>query len=364
MKYQRLIFSGLVVTFMLLTGCKNKEQVKQENIRPVKYEVASKNNAKKTRTFSGIASASDEIELSFRSTGIVTTLNAIAGQRVKKGALLMKLDNVQAQLSYEQSFSALNSAKSAMNTAKSSLERSKALYESGSQSLSDYESAKNAFQSALDNYESAIRKNEIDKTNISYGYIYAPKSGIIAEVNISLNETVGSGQIVAILNAGDEINVVVGLTESVINNISIGMPAQIGFTSLEDGDYTGSVIEIAPIVDTKSSTFPVKIDISNPIEDIRPGMVANVTFTFGSGENKESDLLLVPINAVGEDGDGNFVFVIELTDEKVGIVKKQLISLGELTNEGFLVKEGLNEGQLIATAGLQTLLDGQKVKLQ
>ena len=60
----------------------------------------------------------------------------------------------------------------------------------------------------------------------------------------------------------------------------------------------------------------------------------------------------------------NFVFVIETEDNKVGVAKKQLITLGELTSEGFLVKDGLQEGQLIATAGLQTLLDGQKVKLQ
>ena len=363
MKFHNLIFTGLL-SILLISGCTKKESARKEVIRPVKYEIVGKNNAQKSRTFSGVISASDEIELSFRSTGVITTLNAKVGERVKKGDLLMKLDNVQAQLAYEQSLSALSSAKSAMNTAKSSLERSKALYEKGSQSLSDYESAKNVFQKALDNYESAKRKKDIDQSNISYGFIYAPKSGTIANVSISLNETVSSGQTVAVLNAGDELNVIVGLPESVINNVSVGMEAKLEFASVENRDFSGSVVEMSPIIDTKSSTFPVKVDISSPTQELKPGMVANVTFTFGSNEVNGASSIIVPVNAVGEDGDGNFVFIIELTDENEGIAKKQTVSLGELTNNGFLVKDGLEEEQLIATAGLQTLLDGQKVKLQ
>ena len=363
MKYTNHIILLLLIT-ITFSSCKDKTEEKKEVLRPVRYEVVSKANTQKSRTFSGVASAGNELELSFRSSGIITALNAKVGQRVKKGALLMKLDNVQAQLAYEQSISALNSAKSAMNTSKSSLERSKALYEKGSQSLSDYETAKNSFQNALDSYESAKRKKEIDQSQINYGYIYAPKSGIIAAVNTSLNETVSSGQTMAILNAGDEVNVIVGMPESVINNISIGMLTDINFTSLAEGEFKGSIIEIAPIVDSQTTTFPVKVDISNPSSAIKPGMVANVTFTFGSVNNTQSNLLIIPVKSVGEDGKGNYVFVIESEDDKVGIAKKQTITLGELTNAGFIVKSGLTEGQKIATAGLQTLLDGQRVKLQ
>ncbi len=363
MKYINHIILSLIIT-IAFSSCKQKTEEKKEVIRPVRYEVISKGNTQKNRTFSGVASAGNEIELSFRSSGVIAILKVKVGQRVKKGDLLLKLDNVQANLAYEQSISALNSAKSEMNTAKSSLERSKALYEKGSQSLSDYETAKNSFQNALDSYESAKRKKDIGQSQINYGYIYAPKSGVIAVVNTSLNETVSSGQTMAILNAGDEVNVIVGIPESVINNIAIGMPIDINFTSLSEGDFNGSIIEIAPNVNSQTSTFPVKIDISNPSSAIKPGMVANVTFTFGPADNTQSNFMIIPVKSVGEDGNGNYVFVIESEDDKVGIAKKQTITLGELTNAGFVVKSGLAEGQKIATAGLQTLLDGQKVKLQ
>lgn len=354
----------LTFIFVLLTSCNNKKEAKKEILKPVRYTKVTKINALKIRTYSGVASASNEIELSFRSTGIVSTLRAKVGQRVNKGDLLMKLDNVQAQLAYEQSLSALKSAESALNTAKSSLERSKALFEKGSQSLSDYENAKNSFQSALDQYESAKRKKDIDQNQISYGYIYAPKKGVLASVDISVNETVSSGQTVAVLNAGDDVNVTVGLPENVINKVTIGMSTIIRFASIEGPDFEGNIIEISPIADSNTSTFPVKIDIPKSTNAIKPGMVANVSFTFGSASASEYHQLVVPVKAVGEDGNGNFVMLIQTDDNKVGMIKKQIIELGELTNEGFLVKDGLEEGQLIATAGLQTLLNNQKVKIQ
>ena len=74
-------------------------------------------------------------------------------------------------------------------------------------------------------------------------------------------------------------------------------------------------------------------------------------------------MIVVPIKAVGEDGEGNYVFLIETEDNKTGIVRKQTIKIGEITSNGFEVESGLEAGQLIATAGLQSLLDGQKVKL-
>lgn len=353
-----------VLTSLMLNACKEKEVIKKEILRPVQFQVVGSSDAQKIRTFSGIAKAGDEIELSFRSNGIITALNIKVGQKVNKGDLIAKLDNVQANLAYEQSVSALNSAKSAMNTAKSSLDRIKSLYEKGSNSLSDYEAAKNSYQNALDQYESAKRNKSIQQSQISYGYIKAPKAGVIAAKNSQLNENVSAGQVIAILNAGDQTNIEVGLPENVINKVQLGMNPEISFSALTGKKFRGNIIEISPIVNEGSATYPVKIDIADATEDIKPGMTANVTFIFGDAQTKNDTALVIPVKSVGEDGDGNFVFLIESEDGTIGIAKKHHIEIGELTTGGFKIKSGLTEGQKIATAGLQTLLDGQKVKLQ
>ena len=244
------------------------------------------------------------------------------------------------------------------------MERTRLLYEKGSASLSDYENAKNTFQNALDQYESEKRNKSIQQSQINYGFIHAPKDGVIAVSNSVINENVSAGQVIAVLNSGEGINVDVGLPENIINKVIPDMPTKVSFSALEAGDFEGRVIEIAPIVDANASTFPVKIDIVNPSTSIKPGMIAKVTFIFGNAEVKGKNNLIVPVKAVGQDDNGNFVFIIESTNDTIGIAKKQHIQIGELTNEGFKILGGLSEGQKIATAGLQTLLDGQKVRLQ
>lgn len=352
----------LIANFSI--SCSEETKTTKEIIRPVRYTVVGMQNDSKTKSFRGVATAGNEIELSFRNTGIVSKLNVKAGQRVKKGDLIAKLDNIQAQLAFQKAQSSLNSTKSSMKTAKSTLERSKILYEKGSYSLSDYEKAKNSFQSALDTYESSLKTLEMEKDKIEYGYIYAPKNGIIASKNVNVNETVGSGQVIAVLNAGKELNIVVGLPGSLINKVSIGTQPKITFSAIANQDFTGNVIEISPIINSEQSTFPVKVDITDPSSKIKPGMIASVEFIFEQNVETISNHVVVPVKSVGEDGNGNYVFVVESDDDQTGIVKKQTIQIGSLTNQGFEILSGLDEGQKIATAGLQTLLDGQKVRLQ
>ncbi len=363
MKFVKYIVP-VIFSFLLLNACKEKEVKKEEVLRPVKYEVVGTSNIQGKRTYSGTAKASDAIGLSFRSGGIITKVNYWKGDKVKKGAVIARLDNVEANLAYEQSVSALNSAKSAMNTAKSNLNRIKSLYEKGSNSLSDYEQAKNSYQSALDQYESAKRNKSIQATQLSYGIIKAPKDGVIAWTDGAVNEQVTAGHQFAELNAGKGIKVEVGLPEAVINKVKVNMSTKIKFSVIENKVFEGRIFEVSPSIDPNSLTYITAIEIINPVPEIKPGMASNVTFDFSQNSTNTSNKLIIPVKAVGEDGKGNFVFVVESNDGKIGKVKKQHIEIGALTSSGFEVKKGLSSGEKIATAGLQTLLDGQKVKLQ
>jgi membrane fusion protein, multidrug efflux system len=352
------------VLLLVLNSCTEKEPEKQNVLRPVKYTTVGSTTNDFRRQLSGTIKAADEIDLSFRSSGVITVLNISVGQDVKKGQLLAKLDNVQAELAYEQSISALSSAKSSKSTSKSNLDRVRALYEKGSTSLSDYEQAKNGYQTASDQYESALRNKSIQKTQINYGVIRAPKDGIIAIKNNELNETASPGQIIGVLNAGSTINVMVGLPESMINKTKLGMKTDLVFSALNSKKYKGTIIEIAPVVDENSATYPIKIEIDTPNKDMKPGMATTIIFDFSEIKNVMDDTLSVPLKAVGEEGDKNFVFLIKSSDLNKGKVKKQYIEIGKLSSDGFVVKSGLKTGDLIATAGLQTLLDGQEVRLK
>ena len=358
-----IIVTLMIVTPMLLTSCNgSKGQQPIEVIKPVRYQKIAFASGDKVRSFLGTARSDKEINLSFRTSGILTTLNINVGQKVLKGDLLAQLDNAEAILSLEQSIASENSAESNLHTATSTLERTRTLYEKGSASLSDYENAKSSYASAEANYESANRSVDIRKKQVSYGVIYAPAPGIIASRTVEANENVSAGQVVAILNAGSNMEVDLGVPENTINLLSKNMPVEIEFTALKGKRFNGFINEISPSLDANSSTYPIRVSISDPSPDIKSGMAANVIFFFAVKTDRES--LIVPVAAVGEDSEGNFVFLIHSEDGKAGTVKKHHFSIGELTPHGFIIKEGLALDDSVATAGLQTLLDGQKVKLQ
>ncbi len=357
---QRLGF--LLVFALILISCGAEEKKEETTLRPVKYMEIGFLGGEKSRTFSGTARTDKIINLSFRNSGIITQFDLKLGQNVKKGQLLAKLDNVQSRLAYEQSITQLNSAASQVNTAKLSLNRVRTLYEKGSTSLSDFEAAKNSFRNAEESYKSAKRGVQIQQEQINYGYIYAPEDGTIASISAEIDENVSPGQAVAVLNAGTDMEITLGIPESIINGVKPNMDVVVDFTSIEEDQFKGRVSEVAPSVDANTSTYPVKVIVTNPSDAIKSGMAANVTFDFGDYDSN-SNVLVVPAHAVGEDSNGRFVFLVEGQGETAK-VKKQGVQLGNLTAQGFEVTSGLSSGQKIAVAGLQTLLDGQEVRLQ
>lgn len=361
MKLVLKLFTVAIITGLFFS-CGEQEKETKQFLRPVKYEEVGYLGGEKIRTFSGTAQTDKIIGLSFRSSGIITIFDIRLGQEVKKGQLLSKLDNVQARLNYETAVSSKNSAESQMNTAKLSLNRTRSLFEKGSASLSDFEAAKNSYNTAQESFESAKRSVSIQQEQIRYGYLYAPENGIISSVEAEINENVRGGQNIATLNAGRDMEISLGIPESVINGVKKDDSVSVTFSSFQEKSYKGTVDKVSPAVDKNTATYPVIIKITNPTNEIKSGMSANVTFNFGD-INKDNRALVVPAYAVGEDTKGRFVFLIEEKD-KTAIVKKQYIDIGALTSYGFEVKSGISQGQKIATAGLQTLLNGQEIKLQ
>ena len=358
---------GITVFFFVLgmavcfSACREEEPEPEKTLRPVVYHEVGFADGGRVRTFSGTAETEKVIDLSFRTSGIINTFNIRLGQRVRRGQLLAQLDNVQARLAYEQAVASLNSAASQMNTAKLNYERVRSLYEKGSASLSDFENAKNSFRTAEASYGSAERSVDIQREQISYAFIYAPEDGIIASVSAEVDENVSAGQPVAVLNAGTDMEIVLGLPESVITGVQPDAEVQLAFTSLVGQQFAGVVTEVSPSVDPNSATYPVRVRVVNPTSDVRSGMTANVTFNFDIDETP-SAALIVPARAVGEDDAGRFVFLLE-EDGATVRVRKQPVEVGALTTEGFEIVDGLIAGQKIATAGLQTLLNGQEVRL-
>jgi hypothetical protein len=111
------------------------------------------------------------------------------------------------------------------------------------------------------------------------------------------------------------------------------------------------------------TTFPVTVRLDDAAPDVRPGMAATVSFLFESKDQRER--FLVPSIAVGEDRGGRFVYVVEPLPEEPGFgtAIRRAVTIGELTKDGIEIFEGLADGDLVVTAGLSRIIEGQKVKI-
>ena len=110
-----------------------------------------------------------------------------------------------------------------------------------------------------------------------------------------------------------------------------------------------------------ATTFPVTARLSRPSQEVRSGMAATVAFRFDAGEGES---IYLPPHAVGGDGQGRFVFLLEPSGEEgVGLVRRTPVEIGEFTREGLMIRSGVSVGQRVVTAGVRRLTDGQRVKL-
>lgn len=357
--FTALVFAGLII----VSGC-GKEKKSQEvaQLRPVKHSEVFLQGGDQQRTFNGTSQSGSETRLSFRTNGLITQVNVKVGDRVKKNQLLAKLDQRDMSLNYEKAKSALESTRIQLENSRSNLTRVKELYQINSASLSDYEQAKNSFASAQNNYQSAQKSLDLQSSQFSYAKIVAPTEGIVTQLNSEVNEFAQAGSSIIVINASEgDIEINVGVPESYISRIQEGEEVKVQFSSLEGKSYSAVITEVG-FSSSGASSYPVIVKLTETDPEIRPGMPAEVLFLF-KAKTESASQLIVDFKAVAEDGQGNFAYKLIKQQEKSYKVEKTKLEIGPLTNDGFVVSSGLKEGDMVATAGLRSLVDGMMVTL-
>ncbi|MBW2592641.1 MAG: efflux RND transporter periplasmic adaptor subunit [Deltaproteobacteria bacterium] len=355
------LFFLFILCTLFFSGCSGEVEQKEEIIRPVRYQQVKKSDIKKTRSFSGVSKAATEMKLSFRISGTLETVKVKVGQKIKKAVLIASIDDTDIRIQYEEANVAMRNAEVQKDNAKANLARVKKLYENNNVPLSEYEDAKNQYAAARAEHESRIKKLDLQKSQLSYSKLFSPMAGIVAEVPVEKNENINAGQVIALLSSDKEIEVEVGIPGSYISRIKTGDTVSVAFSSLRDQSFSGTVTEVSYAA-SGASTYPVRVRLEKLTKDIRPGMPADVNFTFSSENEGEGDLV-APVNAVAKDQQGNYVFIVTEGSEKgFATVKKRQVRVGTLTNGGFIVLNGLKQGELVVISGVSKITDGMKVK--
>ena len=360
-KYLRLFFVFFAAA-LIIPSCKEKEQA-TEIIRPVRYVQVFATGGSRVRTFPGVAQAGTESRLSFKVAGTVQRIAVRVGDRVQEGQIIAELDPYDYQLQVQQARAALLQAEAQARNANAAYSRTRSLYENNSASKQDLDSARMAYESANAMAQASSKQLEQAQLQLSYTKITAPVDGAIAEVNCEVNENVQAGMHLFLLTAGSQLEIKVSIPEVLISQIQENNEAKAKFDAIPDKEFQAVVSEVGIKSTTLATTYPVIILLKQSDPDIRAGMAASVSFRFESKDARER--FIVPSEAVGEDREGRYVFTVERLpeQEELGIVRRRSVEVGELTEDGLEIFEGLSDGDLVVTAGISHIVDGKKVKL-
>ncbi len=396
-------------------GCSSPDS-RSEPIRPVRAMKVGDVMSIGGREFPGRAAAKNEVELSFQVPGLLTSLPVDVGTDVKKGDVIGTLDprdfetalaNAQGTLAQarasltametgarpeevEQLKAAVAEAEANYKEAKSAFDRTDKLYARGAATEQELDVAlarrdrtaaqlatakedlniglKGARKEDLDAKRAEIRALEAAvataKNQLDYTVLKAPFDGEIAARYVDNFQTVLAKQAVVRLLDVSTIEVTVQIPESVIPLVSLVKQVSCRFDVFGDREFIGHVTKTGGEASSTTRTYPVTVEIPQP-DDVRilPGMAAKISNKPDeSQENSEGSLVIPPAAVFTAEGKGqSYVWVVK---EPEMVVARREIKLGELTRVGMVVLEGLERGEWVVTAGVNTLRENQQVKVQ
>lgn len=354
--------AAALITLMMLTGgCGKEPPEKAEVIRPVRYQQVFASGGERVRTFSGVSKSGEESRLSFKVPGTIERLAVAVGDQVKAGDLIATLDAGDFQLQAEEAEATLRRYEAQARSADAAYSRIRGLYENDHASLSDLDGARAASETAVAAVRSAEKGLELARNQLAYTRLTAPIDGAIAEVPVEKNENIAARKVVALLTSGSNMEVRVGVPEILIAQIREGSSVTISFDAIPGHRFPAVVTEVGVAAGEMATVYPVTARLDESSPDVRPGMAAEVAFSFASTDRGEH--IFVPPAAVGEDREGNFVYIVDGVVEGIGTARRRVVRVGALSGDGLEIEEGVRDGELLVTAGVNKLVDGRRVKM-
>ena len=305
-------------------------------------EVVKVATAAMTRTITAVGSLRSDESITVRPevAGRIAFIGFQEGQRVPKGATLLRLDPAINRAEVQQ-------AEANLTLANAKFERAVELQGRGFISGQAKDEAENNLKVA--EAAVALAQARLAKTEVK-----APFSGIIGLRVVSVGDYVKEGADVVNLEAIDPLKVDFRVPEVYLKQVTLGQPLEVTLDALPGKRYEGKVYAINPLVDTAGRSIVIRAQVRNQDTALRPGMFARVRlFT-----EARADALVLPEQALVPQGDEQYVFrVID------GKAVRTRIGVGQRRDALVEIVAGLALGDVVVSAGQLKLRDGVPVKV-
>ncbi len=350
----RIAIAALIAA--AVTGC-NQAAPPTEAARQVRTVVVHDGAEGEIVSLTGQVRAKDEASLAFRLDGRMIERPVHVGDKVAAGQIVARLDPQIQQNARQSAEANLASAEATLAEARLIFSRQQQLLKDGWTPRANFDDAEQRLLTAQAQVDSAQAQARTAREQQSYTVLAADAPGAVTAVGAEPGEVVRAGQMVAQLAREGGRDAVFDVPEQLIRNGPPQDPhVEIALTNDPQVKATGEVREIAPQADSTTRTFQVKVGITDPPPGMKLGdtVLGRIRLTAPPGVE-------VPASALTETDGRPAVWIV---DPKSKTVSLRGVEVARYDQADVVISKGLNTGEFVVTAGVQTLHPGQKVRLQ
>lgn len=285
--------------------------------------------------------------------GQVRAIYIKRGDRVKRGQLILQLDNTLIKQSAAAATQNIETLKSQAALAKSVYEKQKNLWEQNIGSEIQLMTAKTNADAMASQLKAAMEQLGMVKDQLAFTSIYSDVDGVAEEVNVKVGELfMGPGQI-KIVNT-TKLKLTAQVPENYAGKVKVGTELTLTFPDIQK-TINNKVNVLGNVIDPLNRSFYIesKLPVDN---NFRPNLLAQVKIK----DYEKKDAISIPVNLLQNDEKGKFVYVAVMEAGKM-FARKKMVATGEFYGNNIEVLSGLAAGDILVSEGYQSIYDGQLI---
>jgi RND family efflux transporter MFP subunit len=349
----------ITISFALLAalaGCKAEESAL--DARSARTMIVEPSRIDANRQVVGEVKPRYESDLSFRVAGKVLVRHVDVGASVRQGETLAELDTQDFQNRLRSAEAEVSAAEAEVVETQGNEARKAKLLKDGFTPQATYDTALRNLRSAEARRASAKANLDLARDQLRYTELKADFDGLITAVGAEPGQNVNAGQMVVKLARPGDKDAVFNIAETAFTGQHpTSEHAEVSIWPLSNPELKieGVAREISPIADSATRTYTVKVTLRNPPQQLRFGMSIGGRWSVNSGL-----VVALPLSALFEQNGTPAVWVV---DQRSGSVALRPIAVARYETDRVVIADGLAKGDVVVTAGANTLTQGQKVRV-
>ncbi|MDI9363528.1 MAG: efflux RND transporter periplasmic adaptor subunit [Flavobacterium sp.] len=277
------------------------------------------------------------------------------GDAVKKGQLLLQLDNTIAKQSLVAAEQSIQTLKTQLTFAKTIYLKQKSLWDEGIGTEVQLITAKNNVDALESQVKATEEQIKINKEQLAFTNVYSNVDGFAESVNVRVGEiftgVLGNAAQIVIVNTNN-LKITAQIPENYLNKVGVGSKLNVTLPDIHK-TITATVSVASKLIDASSRSFYVEAKIPTD-KDFHPNQLALINIQ----DYSNAKAVVVPLNTLQNDEKGKYVMVAVKEGAKL-VAKKKVVKAGELYGDKVEILSGLTIGEDVIIEGFQGLYDGQ-----